>query len=137
MRSFNRTVLIGNVGGDVVMRHTQSGKPVVNLSLATHTRRKDQEDITTWHRIVLWDRLAELAQQYVKKGQALYVEGPLSQRDWTDNKGVERTSAEITAREMIFLDQPAARGATPFDAPSSGQSRDGEELDEVIEELAM
>ena len=137
MRSFNRTVLIGNVGGDAVMRHTHNGKPVVNLSLATHTRRKDQEDITTWHRIVLWDRLAELAHQYVKKGQALYVEGPVSHRDWIDKQGVERTSAEVTAREMIFLDQPATPGETPFDSATSGQSRDGEELGEVIEELAM
>jgi len=104
MRSFNRTVLIGNVGGEPVLRHTQTGKAVVNLRLATHRRRKDQDDVTTWHRIVLWDRLAELAQQYVKRGQPLYIEGPTTQREWTDGDGVERTFSEVTAREMIFLD---------------------------------
>ncbi len=137
MRSFNRTVLIGNVGGDAVLRHTHNGKPVVNLSLATHTRRKGQEDVTTWHRIVLWDRLAELAHQYVKKGQALYIEGPTTHRDWTDKQGVERNSAEVNAREMIFLDQPATRGFTPLGPASSGQGSDGEELDEVVESIAM
>ena len=135
MRSFNRTVLIGNVGADVVLRHTQNGKPVVNLSLATHTRRKDEEDVTVWHRIVLWDRLAELAHQYVRKGQSLYVEGPLNHRDWVDNDGVERRSAEITAREMIFLDQPGESANPSRQSRPMSRASDGEELEEVIEQL--
>ncbi len=136
MRSFNRTVLIGNVGGDPVLRHTQTGKAVVNLRLATHTRRKDQDEVTTWHRIVLWDRLAELAQQYVKRGQPLYIEGPTTYREWTDSEGVERTSTEINAREMIFLDQPA-KGGEASSAPNiAGQAISGEELEEVVAELA-
>jgi len=135
MRSFNRTVLIGNVGADVVLRHTPSGKPVVNLSLATHARRKDDEDVTVWHRIVLWDRLAELAHRYVRKGQALYVEGPLNHRDWIDNQGVERRSTEITAREMIFLDQPGENAARSGPEGLTSKSNDGEELEEIVEQL--
>lgn len=136
MRSFNRTVLIGNVGGDPVLRHTQTGKAVVNLKLATHTRRKDQDDVTTWHRIVLWDGLADLAQQYVKRGQPLYIEGPTTHRKWTDGDGIERTFAEITAREMIFLDQPAKSDDASVVASIAGQAISGEELEEVVAELA-
>jgi len=136
MRSFNRTVLIGNVGGEPVLRHTQTGKAVVNLRLATHRRRKDQDDVTTWHRIVLWDRLAELAQQYDKRGQPLYIEGPTTQREWTDGDGVERTFSEVTAREMIFLDQPAKGDDAPSIENIAGKAISGEELEEVVAELA-
>ncbi len=137
MRSFNRTVLIGNVGGDAVLRYTQTGKAVVNLNLATHSRRKNEEDVTTWHRVVLWDRLAELAHQYVKKGQALYVEGPITHRDWVDKKGVSRSSAEIIGREMIFLDQSSTRPTGSQEYPRAEQAQDGEELNELVEDLPV
>ena len=136
MRSFNRTVLIGNVGGDAVLRHTNSGKAVVNLSLATNSRRQDEEQVTTWHRVVLWNGLAEVAQRYVKKGQALYIEGPTTHREWTDANGVGRNSAEVTAREMIMLSGPrATEGVLTLDALEP--AADGEELDEVIGELPL
>lgn len=137
MRSFNRTVLIGNVGGDAVMRHTNSGKAVVNLSLATNSRRKDEELVTTWHRIVLWDGLAEVAHRYVKKGQPLYVEGPTTHREWTDAKGVERSSTEVTAKEMILLSSGAKERNTPFDSSSTDLAMDGEELNEIVAELTL
>jgi len=138
MRSFNRTVLIGNVGGDAVLRHTNTGKAVVNLSLATNSRRKDQEEpITTWHRVVLWDRLAEVAHRYVKKGQPLYIEGPLSHRVWTDGEGTERNSTEVTAREMILLNGGQKSGGSSVDVGALIEADDGEELDEVIAELPL
>ena len=137
MRSFNRTVLIGNVGGDAVMRHTNSGKAVVNLSLATNSRRKDEELVTTWHRIVLWDGLAEEAHRYVRKGQPLYVEGPITHREWTDAKGVERSSTEVTAKEMILLSSGAREANTPFDSSATDRAMDGEELNEIIAEVTV
>ena len=137
MRSFNRTVLIGNVGGDAVLRHTNTGKAVVNLSLATNSRRKDEEPVTTWHRIVLWDRLAEVAHRYVKKGQPLYIEGPLSHRDWSDSEGTERNSTEVTAREMILLSSGQKSGVTTLGSDAPEMAEDGEELDEVIAELTL
>lgn len=121
MRSFNRATLIGHVGNEVVLRHTQSGKPVVNLSVATSERRKEGDDLTTWHRVVLWDRLAELADRYVRKGMAVYCEGPLSAREWKDADGVRHVRMELTARELIFLG----------DAPTESAPPDGEEPAEV------
>ena len=137
MRSFNRTVLIGNVGGDAVMRHTNSGKAVVNLSLATNSRRKDDELVTTWHRIVLWDGLAEVAHRYIRKGQPLYVEGPITHREWTDAKGIERSSTEVTAKEMILLSSGSREANSRFDSDSPERALDGEELNEIVTELTM
>ncbi|HCP47000.1 MAG TPA: single-stranded DNA-binding protein [Deltaproteobacteria bacterium] len=136
MRTYNRATVIGNVGSEVILRYTQTGKAVANLSVATHERRKDGPEVTTWHRVVLWERLAELTQQYVKKGQTIYVEGPLSHREWVDSNGIVRNRSEITAREVLFLGEPATRSqqgpsnedTKPVDAvPGSN----GEETSEV------
>ncbi len=138
MRTFNRATLIGNVGNDVVLRRTQTGKPVVNLSLATSLRKKDGQEATTWHRVVLWDRLAELCEQYVTKGAPLYVEGTITSRDYIDADGNKRTRNEVVGRELIFLgrgnsghEDPEA----PVVARSGKKARDGEELVEVREEI--
>jgi single-strand DNA-binding protein len=137
MRTYNRATLLGHVGHDVVVRYTKAGKPVVNLRIATSERRKDGTEITTWHRAVLWDHLAELAQKYVRKGTPLYLEGPLHHRSWTDKAGIERDLLEITARELILLGgRPREEGEGAVRAVSSGeQSQDGEELVEVVEEI--
>ncbi len=136
MRSYNRTTVIGNVGHDVVVRYTQTGKPVVNLRIATSERRKDGDPVTTWHRAVLWDRLAELAEKYVRKGSPVYVEGPLQSRLWTDKEGNQRSQLEISAREMILL------GGRPEGGPPSARviapgrkAPDGEEIAEVVEDI--
>lgn len=138
MRTYNRATLIGHVGNDVELRRTATGKSVVNLSLATTQRHKDKEASTTWHRIVLWDKHAELAERFVRKGHCLYVEGPLNERKWTDSAGVTRFKTELVARELIFLtkaatgheDAPGAR----FSAPGQ-RAPDGEELSEVRGEI--
>lgn len=123
MRTYNRATLIGHVGQDPVLRRTQTGHAVVNLSVATSAKRKDASEITTWHRVVLWDRMAELAERYVKKGQALYLEGPLSSREWTDEHGSRHTNTEMNAHEMIFLGGAGSQGggARPKDTSSPGQ----------------
>lgn len=136
MRTYNRATLIGNVGDDVILRYTQTGKAVANLSIATHERRKDGPERTTWHRVVLWERLAELTQQYVKKGQTIYVEGPLSHREWVDNNGIARSNSQITAREVLFLGEAGARTRQvhkdeTIEPEDSSVPQDGEEKGEV------
>jgi len=137
MRTYNRATLIGNVGNDVVLRYTQGGKPVVNLRIATSERRKEGASSTTWHRVVLWDRMAELAQRYVTKGQKLYLEGPLRHREWTDSAGTTRWTTELAAREMIFLS--GARGdheRVVEPRPRLGElAEDGEELAEIVQSI--
>jgi len=135
MRCYNRATVIGHVGHDVVVRYTQTGKPVVNLRIATSERRKDGTEVTTWHRAVLWDQLAELAHKHVRKGMPLYVEGPLHNNPWTDKDGNARNQLEISAREMIMLGgrSGGADGVRVID-PGNKQ-RDGEEIGEVVEDI--
>ena len=138
MRTFNRATLIGHVGNEVIMRRTQTGKPVVNLNLATSQRHKEGEETTTWHRVVLWDRLAELSEKYVRKGQPLYVEGPLTCREYVDPDGVKRRNTELVARELIFLgSRPNGSNDVPADVVHRNGRRgaDGEELVEVHQEV--
>jgi single-strand DNA-binding protein len=140
MRTFNRATLIGHVGNDVTLRRTQTGKPVVNLSLATAFFKKDGEETTTWHRVVLWDRLAELCERFVKKGQAVYVEGPLTTREYVDADGNKRHKTELVARELIFLGKGKGNSGYEDQMPdvvqrSGRKSPQGEELVEVRAEI--
>ena len=143
MRTFNRATIIGRVGSEVVLRSTTSGKPVVNLSIATNERRKDGIEATVWHRTVLWDRLAEYANTYLRKGDPVYLAGRIGMNQWVDKEGVTHMRTEITARELIGLQgrrdggsgpEVAYRpGSTPITPP--GQRKDGAEFAEVIEEI--
>ncbi len=105
--SVNKVILIGNLGRDPELRYTPNGQPVANFSLATNeswtTPGGDRKDITTWHRIVAWGRLAEFAQQYLTKGVKVYVDGRLSNRQWTTKTGETRTTVEVIAREIVIL----------------------------------
>ncbi|MCO4770552.1 MAG: single-stranded DNA-binding protein [Deltaproteobacteria bacterium] len=144
MRTFNRATIIGRVGSEVVMRNTAGGKPVVNLSIATNERRKDGVETTVWHRTVLWDRLAEYAGQYLRKGDPVYLEGRIGNNVWTDKEGVTHHRTEITARELIGLQgrrpesapspEVAYRGRTDAGRPP-GQQADGAEVAEVVAEI--
>ena len=138
MRTYTKATVIGHVGNEVVMRRTQSDHAVVNLRVATNFKRKGGDDVTTWHRVVLWDKLAELAAQYVSKGQALYLEGPLQSSEWTDEHGVKRVNTELVAREMIFLGgNKPSNGAGPVGrvVQSGHRAPDGEELAEAVEDI--
>ncbi len=132
MRTRNRATVLGHVGNEVILRHTANGKPVVNLNLATNHRRKDGPEVTTWHRVVLWDKLAELADRYVTRGAPVYVEGPLTSRDYVDKEGVKHSRSELTAHELILLGKQGAANTAP---PSGRQSGEGEELAEVKENI--
>jgi len=108
MSSVNKTILMGNAGRDPEIRYTTSGKAVCNLSIATSSRRKDKatgemvED-TQWHRVTFYDRLAEIAGEYIKKGNKVYVEGRLTYGKYTDKDGVEKNTTEIIATEMQLV----------------------------------
>ena len=107
-RGVNKVILVGNVGGDPEVRYMPSGGAVTNLTLATSESWKDKQsgqpqERTEWHRVVFFNRLAEIAGEYVRKGSKLYVEGSLRTRQW-EQDGVKRYTTEIVASEMQMLD---------------------------------
>ena len=108
MASVNKVILVGNCGRDPEIRYLPSGQAVANVSIATSSRRKDRNsgemvEDTQWHRVTFYDRLAEIAGEYLKKGRPVYVEGRLKTRKWTDKDGVEKYTTEIVATEMQLL----------------------------------
>ncbi len=102
MRGVNKVILIGNATRDAELRHTQSGKPVSSIRLATNRVVNGQEE-TQFHTIVCWDALAETTAKHVKKGDPLYVEGRLQYRSFQDEEGKERGVAEVVASDVQFL----------------------------------
>lgn len=108
MASVNKVILIGNCGRDPEIRYLPSGQAVANVSIATTSRRKDRNsgetvEDTQWHRVTFYDRLAEIAGEYVKKGRPIYVEGRLKYGKYTDQAGVEKNTVDIIATEMQLL----------------------------------
>src|SRR5579862_4546652 len=105
--SVNKVILVGRLGRDPETRYTGAGQAVCNFSLATDESYKDRagerQKRTEWHKIVLWGKLAELGQQYLKKGSQVYIEGRIQSRQWDDKEGQKRTSFEIVATGMKFL----------------------------------
>jgi len=107
-RGLNKVMLIGNLGSDPEIRHTNSGMAVATFSLATAESWKDREtgeskDRTEWHRIVFFGRVAEIVEQYLKKGSQIYVEGRLQTRKWQDRDGNDRYTTEIVGSDMQML----------------------------------
>ncbi len=103
----NKAILIGNLGADPETRFMQDGTCVCNLRLATtekfKNRNGEQQEKTEWHRVVLWGRLGEIANQYLKKGARVYIEGKIETRKWQDRDGNDRYTTEIRASEMKML----------------------------------
>lgn len=109
MRSVNRATLLGNVGKDPEARATTSGTAVTTISLATSKQWRDKttgeaRESTEWHRVICYDRLAEIACQYLRKGSKVYIEGEIQSREYTTREGETRRSYEILARELVLLD---------------------------------
>jgi single-strand DNA-binding protein len=108
MASVNKVILIGNCGRDPEVRYTPGGTAICNVSVATSSRRKDKasgesiED-TQWHRVTFYDRLAEIAGEYLKKGRPVYIEGRLKYGKYTDKDGIERNTVDIVAEQMQLL----------------------------------
>ena len=108
-RGINKVILIGNLGQDPEVRFTPSGTAVANLNLATSDTWTDRQsgqrqERTEWHRVVMFNKTAEIAQQYLKKGSKVYIEGRLQTRKWQDQNGQDRYSTEIVANDMQMLD---------------------------------
>ena len=124
MASVNKVILVGNCGRDPEIRYLPSGQAVANVSLATTSKRKDKNsgelvEETQWHRVTFFDRLAEIAGEYVKKGRPIYVEGRLVYRKYTDKDGVEKSATDIIATEMQLLGSREGMGA-PSDEEGGG-----------------
>ncbi len=125
MASVNKVILIGNCGRDPEVRYLPSGGAVANVSIATTSRRKDKatgemvED-TQWHRVTFYERLAEIAGEYVKKGRPIYVEGRLKYGKYTDQAGIEKSTVDIIATELQLLGSREGMGG-----PSGGGDDEG------------
>jgi single-strand DNA-binding protein len=124
MASVNKVILVGNCGRDPEIRYLPSGQAVANISIATSSRRKDKNtgesiEDTQWHRVTFYDRLAEIAGEYVKKGQPIYVEGRLKYGKYTDQAGVEKNTVDIIATEMQLLGKREGMGG-PSDGGDEG-----------------
>lgn len=119
----NKAIIVGNLGADPEIRYTQSGTPVATFNVATSERWKDKsgasQESTEWHRIVAWQKLAEICGEYLHKGSRVYIEGKIQTRKWQDQNGNDKWTTEIIAREMKMLD----RRETSGDSYGGGQEQ--------------
>lgn len=127
-RGVNKVILIGNLGGDPEVRYTPNGGAVANVTIATSEAWKDKQtgenhDRTEWHRVVFFNRLAEICGEYLRKGSKVYVEGRLQTRKWQDKNGQERYTTEIIASEMQMLDSRSAGASSSSGSHSDSQSQ--------------
>lgn len=125
-RGINKVILIGNLGTDPEVRYMPTGGAVANLTIATSESWTDKttnekKENTEWHRVVIYQRLAEIAGEYLRKGSKVYIEGRLRTRKWQDQQGVERYTTEIIANELQMLDgRGEGQGAGMGQAPAMG-----------------
>ena len=122
MRSINKATIIGNLGRDPEMKYTSDGRPVTRFSVATtdqwKSRDGERREKTQWHRSVAWGKLAEICNQYLKKGRQVYIEGRIETRNYEDRDHNQRTITEIIANEMMMLGSRAGGDIPhPADAP--------------------
>jgi single-strand DNA-binding protein len=126
MLGVNKVILIGNLGRDPELRYTPSGSAVVSFTLATTERWNDKsgqrQEKTEWHNVVAWARLAELVNQYLKKGRSAYVEGRITTRSWDDRDGNKKYRTEIIANQIQFLG--GSGGNDTHSSPSEPQEND-------------
>src|SRR6185503_14562147 len=143
--SFNRIIIVGNLGRDPELRYTAQGTPVCTFTMATNDRRKDRNgemtDQTTWFRVTLWNRQAETASQYLHKGKPVYIEGRLRVDEYTDRDGKPRYTLDVTATDMQFIGSRQEDGgggnyergaSTSAPASPAGPSEPAELSDEDI-----
>lgn len=137
MASVNKVILVGNLGRDPEVRHLSSGDAVVNISIATTDKWKDKQtgeakEMTEWHKVNFFGKLAEIVGQYLKKGSTIYIEGSIHTRKYTDKDGAEKYSTEIKGTSMQMLggknegqSQPAQRQERSKAAPTQNQADSG------------
>jgi len=133
--SFNRIIIIGNLGKDPELRYTPQGTPVCSFSLATNERRKEktgeQQDQTTWFRVTLWGKQAEAASQYLVKGRPVYIEGRLRVEEWTDRDGKSRHTLEVNGTDMQFIGGGETAKAAGASAGSPREEPEGLDPEDV------
>jgi single-strand DNA-binding protein len=142
MASVNKVILIGNLGRDPETRFLANGDAVTNFSMATTERFKDksgtQQELTEWHRVSFFGKLAEIASEYLKKGSPVYIEGRIRTRKWQDKEGQERFTTEIVGDRMQLLgsrggNESAARESTPASSPA--QPKKGDSFDDMDDDI--
>jgi single-strand DNA-binding protein len=121
-KSLNKVMIIGRLGRDPELRYTANGMAVATLAVATNDSWQDREtnqwqDRTEWHRVVAWDRIAEICGEYMSKGKRIYIEGRLQTREWEDKDGIKRWTTEIVARDIIMLDSRGESFSPRFEEP--------------------
>jgi single-strand DNA-binding protein len=128
-RGINKVIIVGNLGGDPETRYMPSGSAVTNLTVATNESWKDKatgetKDRTEWHKVAMFNRLAEIAAEYLRKGSQVYIEGKLRTRKWQDKNGQDRWTTEIVADEMQMLGggRGGSGGAGGASAPMDSSS---------------
>ena len=124
-RGVNKVIIVGNLGGDPETRYMPSGSAVTNLTVATNESWKDkqtgeQKERTEWHKVAMFNRLAEIAAEYLRKGSQVYIEGKLRTRKWQDQSGQDRWTTEIIADEMQMLGGRGGAGGGDFGSGSGG-----------------
>lgn len=142
MASVNKVILIGNCGRDPEIRYLPSGQAVANITLATSSKRKDKNsgemiEDTQWHRVQMFDKLAEIAGEYIKKGKPVYIEGRIKYGKYTNKDGVEQNTCDIVATEMQLLGgrdegQQQAPRAAPRPAPAKPAGSGFDDIDQDI-----
>jgi len=132
--SVNKVILVGRLGRDPETRYTGSGQAVANFSVATDESYKDRngerQKRTEWHRITAWGKLAEICQQYLKKGTMVYIEGRIQSREWQDKEGQKRTSFDIVANTMKMLSSRGDAAAAASAGGTGGGASRGEDFDQ-------
>ena len=141
MSGVNKVILVGNLGADPTMRYTPGGTAVANFNIATTekftNKNGERESRTEWHRVVAWAKLAEICNQYLKKGKQVYIEGRLQTRQWEDQSGNTKYTTEVIANNMVMLgrvgDEDYSGGEPPqefpSDEPASTSAKSGDDDD--------
>ena len=128
MAGVNKVIIVGNLGNDPEVRYAANGSAIANISIATSESWKDKntgdmQEKTEWHRVVMFNRLGEIAGEYLRKGSKVYIEGKLQTRKWQDQSGQDRYTTEIVAAEMQMLDSRGdnmGQGGGGFQKPAGG-----------------
>ena len=133
MASLNKVMLIGNLGKDPEVKYTPSGAAVCNFSLATSESFKDKsgdkQEKTEWHNVQVWQKLAEICGEYLKKGSTVYIEGRIQTRKWQDKEGVDRYTTEIVGEKMVMLGgKSGGASSVPTAAPAGSGMPDDDEI---------
>jgi len=139
-KDLNKVQLIGRLGQSPELRTTGAGQTVVNCALATSDQwtGKDgsKQEATTWHRLVIWAKLGEIAAQYCQKGDKLYIEGSISHRDYQDNEGVTKHISEIKVRDLIMLGSKGESRSTGHTGPPGGNSKPVPAADDFHDDIS-